>query len=251
MAKVIGLIPVRLESTRLPEKPLKDICGLPMIVHVYKRTIMAKSLDDVYVVTDNKKIAEMIEAHGGKCIMTGTHHETGSDRINEAAEKIDCDYVVNIQGDEALVDPKDIDTIVNAVVNDSKVEIGLLVTPFKKYNSPSDIKTVVDLNNNVMYFSRSDIPSTSRTPNALMLKAYHIVPFKKEFLKKFASWEKTPLEKIEYIEYMRVLEHGHKIKTVKVDSDAVSVDTQDDLDFVRSKMPTDPIFALYKDQIGK
>lgn len=245
--KIVGIIPSRLESTRLPRKPLVDIEGLPMIVHVYLRSIRAKKLDDVFVATDSQEIADIVSSYGGKYIMTSMNHETGTDRIAEAVTNIDCDIVVNIQGDEALVYPEHIDMAIDVLLNDESVNAALLVVPCIEYNSSSHIKTVVDEGMNVMYFSRSDIPSSARYENAPMLKGYHIVPFRKDFLLEFSGWECGKLESIEYCEYMRILEKGFKIKAAYVDSDAVSVDDCETLAYVRKKMIDDALFLTYQD----
>jgi 3-deoxy-manno-octulosonate cytidylyltransferase (CMP-KDO synthetase) len=244
--KVVALLPSRLESSRLPRKALVDICGLPMIVHVYRRCKLATSLDDVFVATDSDEIRQVVEAYGGKVVMTAKHHETGTDRIAEAAEAMDVDIVVNVQGDEALVNPAHIDAVVNVVKDDLSINVGILVNPYSKRNSPSDIKAVLNERNDVMYLSRNDIPSDARTSDAPMLKAYHIIPFRKEFLLKYASWDKGRLERIEYNEYLRILEKGYDIRAVQVESDAVSVDTAHDLEYVRNQMLTDPFFLSYK-----
>jgi 3-deoxy-manno-octulosonate cytidylyltransferase (CMP-KDO synthetase) len=245
MSKAVAIIPARLESSRLPNKALADILGLPMIVHVFKRCLLAKTLDEVYVATDNIKIKDAVESHGGKVIMTSVKHETGTDRIAEAAQNIKADIIVNVQGDEALVNPEYIDKVVNSLVNSSGADVAILVNPFSKKRSPSDIKVVLNENDGVMYLSRADIPSDARVDNTKMLKAYHIVPFRKDFLLKYARWKKTELEKIEFNEYLRILEKGYKIQAVRVKSDAISVDTQQDLEFVRKKMVTDKISAQY------
>lgn len=243
--RIVALLPARLESSRLPRKALVDICGLPMIVHVYRRCLLARTLDDVYVATDNEEIKRVVESYGGKVIMTATTHETGTDRIAEAAAVMDVDIVVNVQGDEALVDPRHIDAVVAAVRDDPLVNVGILVNPYTKRNSPSDIKAVLNEKSDVMYLSRNDIPSDARTPEAPMLKAYHIVPFRRDFLLKYAAWDKGRLERIEFNEYLRILEKGFAIRAVQVESDAVSVDTAQDLEYVRSRMPTDEYFPLY------
>lgn len=245
MSKTIGLIPARMESMRLPGKPLVDICGMPMILHVWQRCRMAQKLDDVAVVTDSDEIRRVVESVGGRVIMTSSHHETGSDRLAEAALHLDHDIVVNIQGDEALVDPVHIDTATDLLASDSEARIGLLVTPYYKRNSPSDIKVVVNLSGDVIYMSRTDIPSDSRQHEPPLLKAYHIVPFRRDFLLKFAELTKGNLEQIEKIEYMRVLEHGYTIVTARVDSAAISVDTVEDLEYVRKTMASDPAFSRY------
>ena len=204
--KVIGMIPARLESSRLPRKALIDIFGLPMVVHTCLRAQMAKKLDDVFLVTDNQLIKKAGEKHNIKVIMTGTHHETGSDRLAEACQKVDCDIVVNVQGDEPLVNPEHIDKIVTPLLEDSSLKISVGVTPYKKRNSKSDIKAVLDMKGNIMYCSRNDIPCDTRTPLKELLKVCFIVPFRREFLIQYSSWEPTPLEKIEHNEYLRVLE---------------------------------------------
>ena len=243
----MGIIPVRLESSRLPGKALKDICGLPMIIHVYERCKMASGLDETYVATDSLEVKKVVEKIGGKVILTNKDHKTGTDRIAEAGKSIDCDIIINIQGDEALLDPLHIELLIKEFPKTIDMcPVGLLVTPFSKFNSPSDIKVVVNKNKEVMYISRNDIPSNSRTDIEFMLKAYHIVPFKKEFLIKYANMERTELEKIEYNEYLRILENGFKIKTFQVKSESISVDTPADLDYVRSIMEKDSIFQGYK-----
>lgn len=242
--KVVGMIPVRLESSRLPEKALCDILGLPMIIHTLKRTQLAKSLDEVYVVTDSSVIKTLVESYQGNVIMTGKQHQTGSDRVAEAATYIEADVIVNIQGDEALVDPEHIDQSVQGLLG-SDAKVSILLTGFKKKNSDGDIKAVVNLKNEIMYLSRNDIPSDARTPVEQMLKAYHVVSFKKDFLIQYSGMPQTPLEKIEFNEYLRILENGYKMQGVLVESDAISVDTQKDLDYVIELMNQDSFFPLY------
>ena len=244
--KVVAILPSRIESSRLPRKALLDICGLPMIVHVFKRCLLAKKLDEVYVATDSNEIKEVVEKHGGRVIMTSSNHQTGTDRIAEAANKIDAEIVVNVQGDEALVNPEYIDKVVDELLKNPDINVGILVNPYFKKNSPSDIKVVLNNNNDVLYASRSDIPSDSRNKDPSKLKAYHIVPFRKPFLLKFSQWEKGTLEEIEFNEYLRILEHGERIRAVLVDSDAVSVDTYEDLEYVRKIMLEDDLFETYK-----
>jgi 3-deoxy-manno-octulosonate cytidylyltransferase (CMP-KDO synthetase) len=246
--KIVGMIPARLESSRLPEKALADICGFPMVVHTFRRSMLAKTLDEVYVATDSDRIRQVVERHGGKVIMTGRHHKTGSDRLAEACQKVDSDIVVNIQGDEPLVHPDHIDAIVEPLIQDPSLQISVGVTPYTKKNSTSDIKAVLDLEGNILYCSRTDLPSDARTTVNRMLKMSFIVPFRKEFLLKYASWAPTPLEQIEYNEYLRVLEHGIKIRAVLVYDAKISVDTPSDLEEVRKLMEKDTIkFEYMKD----
>jgi 3-deoxy-manno-octulosonate cytidylyltransferase (CMP-KDO synthetase) len=245
--RTIAIIPARLQSSRLPNKPLVDICGMPMIVHVFKRCLLAETLDDVYVATDSNEIREVVISNGGKVIMTSSKHKTGTDRIAEASKTLSAEYIVNIQGDEPLVNPEHIDKVVMVLHNNPDINVGILVNKFSKENSISDIKVVLNKYNDVMYFSRSDIPSNARSRHSLMLKAYHVIPFRKEFLLKYAEMERGVLEQVEYNEYLRILEAGYSIRAVKVKSNAISVDYDEDLINVRNIMKEDKFFkdSLY------
>jgi 3-deoxy-manno-octulosonate cytidylyltransferase (CMP-KDO synthetase) len=248
MSKVVAIIPSRLESSRLPKKALADILGIPMIVHVFKRCLFAEKLDEVYVATDSIEIKEVVESFGGKVIMTSSEHQTGTDRIAEAAQTIEADIIVNVQGDEALVNPQYIDKVVSVLQESPQINVAILVNPFNKRNSPSDIKVVLNENNDVMYLSRTDIPSDARVKNPALLKAYHIVPFRKDFLLQYSKWKKSRLEQIEFNEYLRILEKGYTIKAVHVESDSISVDTKEDLDYVIDKMKSDELMPKYSNK---
>ncbi|MEA1984394.1 MAG: 3-deoxy-manno-octulosonate cytidylyltransferase [Euryarchaeota archaeon] len=241
------MVPARLESSRLPEKALIDILGIPMVIHTCKRAELAESLDDVYLVTDSELIKKIGESYNINVIMTGVHHRTGSDRLAEACQYIDCDVVVNIQGDEPLVNPKHIDALVKPLIEDPTLQIAVGVTPYTKMNSTSDIKAVLDLEDNIMYCSRTDLPSNARTPIKETLKMCFIVPFRKHFLLKYASWEPTPLEIIEYNEYLRVLEHCVKMRAVRIKDAKISVDTPEDLEIVKQLMKDDTVKYQYMD----
>lgn len=243
--KIVGMVPARLQSSRLPEKAIIDIEGLPMVIHTCKRAELAGKLDEVYLVTDSEKIKETGEFHNIKVIMTGTHHRSGSDRLAEACASIDCDIVVNIQGDEPLVDPEHIDAIVDPLIMNSALQIAVGVTPYKKKGSMSDIKAVLDLEGNIMYCSRNDLPSDARSTVNEMLKMCFIVPFRKDFLLQYTMWEPTPLETIEFNEYLRVLEHGVKMRAVMINNARISVDTPEDLAVVREMMKEDKIKHRY------
>ncbi|MBN2395872.1 MAG: 3-deoxy-manno-octulosonate cytidylyltransferase [Candidatus Atribacteria bacterium] len=243
--KVVGMVPARLQSSRLPKKALIDIAGMPMVIHTCKRAQLAKSLNEVYLVTDSEVIKQAGESYDIKVIMTGDHHQTGSDRLAEACQYVDCDIVVNIQGDEPLVNPEHIDAIVTPLLEDPSLQISVGVTPYEKKNSVSDIKAVLDLTGNIMYCSRTDLPSDARTQVKEFLKMVFIVPFRKNFLLQYSSWAPTPLEQVEYNEYLRVLEHGIKIRAVKVDGAKISVDTPEDLKEVRRLMAKDELRFKY------
>ena len=243
--KSVIIIPSRLASTRLPKKALKKICGIALIEHVYKRATLSKLVDKVYVATDSYEIADTISKCDGNVIMTSRSHSNGTERIAEAAKSIDADYVINVQGDEALVNPNYIDKCLEALIADNEAHAAILVNKFYKKNSFSDIKVVIDKNSRVLYFSRSDIPSFERAPFDYFLKAYHVVAFKKDFLLKYPLMPVPRLEIVESNEYLRILAQGYTIKSVEVDSSAVSVDTEDDLSYVNSVMRDDPFYKIY------
>jgi len=243
--RAVGMIPARLQSKRLPEKALADILGLPMIVHTCKRAAMAKSLADCYLATDSEKIRDIAQLYGIKAIMTSPDHTCGSDRIAEAIKDISCDIVVNIQGDEPLLYPDHIDAIVGTLKDDPGIKCALGFTDYQRKNSPSDIKAVLDLQGNVLYCSRNDLPSDVYTPVDKLAKLCFLVAFRKSFLLQYASWKPTPLERIEYNEYLRILEHGEKIRAVKIDEAKISVDTKEDLELVRRLMADDELRPRY------
>jgi len=245
--KIVGIIPSRLKSSRVPNKPLQDIAGLPMIVHVYKRACMSSILDEVVVATDSVEIVEIVEKHGGKAVLTSSDHKNGTERIAEVAENMNADLFVLINGDEALLDPEHVQSSVEALTQ-STADASILVLEFNKRNSPGDFKVVVNLHNEVMYISRNDIPSDAHNEVKSMLKAYHILTFTKSFLRIYSRLEKSPLEKIEDHEHLRILENGYKLVAAKVDSNSISVDTPEDLTYVRSQMTNDIHYKHYRDK---
>jgi 3-deoxy-manno-octulosonate cytidylyltransferase (CMP-KDO synthetase) len=202
-------------------------------------------LDDVLVATDSEEIASVIANIGGKAIITGAHHETGIERLCEIEHSIDCDVVVLVNGDEVLLDPAHISDSVNALM-DSDAPTSLLVSKSEQEDDPSNFKVVLNRFNEVMYFSRGDIPSNARKPVPFRYKAYHIISFRKDFLKIYQGLEKTPLERIEGHDHLRMLEHGIKVQAAIVDYAHFSVDTEEDLNSARREMRADPFFALYE-----
>jgi 3-deoxy-manno-octulosonate cytidylyltransferase (CMP-KDO synthetase) len=241
----VGIIPVRLESSRLSNKAILDICGLPMFVHTCKRALLAKTLDEVFLATDNKIISEIANKHNIKVIMTSTTHKNSTERIAEACEKIDCDIIVNIQGDEPLLYPEHIDKIVSPMLIDSTIQVSIGITTFSKNNSPSDIKAVFDLNQDILFFSRNDIPLNYKKHIMDFWKLVFIVPHRKKWVQKYLVWEQTPLELIEDNHFLRLVEHGVKIKAVEVNGAKISVDTQEDLNDVRALMEIDKLKNNY------
>ncbi|MBJ13423.1 MAG: 3-deoxy-manno-octulosonate cytidylyltransferase [Candidatus Marinimicrobia bacterium] len=240
--KIIGIIPVRLESTRLPQKAIADISGLPMFVHTYKRAKLSKTLEEVYLATDSLEIKKIASDYSIKTIMTSTSHKNSSERIAEACKAIDCEIVVNIQGDEPLLYPEHIDKIIHPMINDNNIQVSIGITRFNKQESTSDIKAAIDLNNNILYCSRADIPHSYNSINQPMWKLVFIVPHRKECIMNYLKWNQTPLELIEDNHFLRLIENGISIKAVEVIGAKISVDTKEDLNEVRSLMKKDSLF---------
>ena len=231
---VVGVIPARMGSSRFPGKPLALIHGLPMIEHVYKRSAMSM-LDELYVATCDTEIAEAVEQFGGKAIMTDVCHERCTDRVAEAVEDMDVDIVVIIQGDEPLVYPDMIDQAVKSSNIDSDAD----------FMDPNEVKVVVDNASYAMYFSREPIPSSKKYADRYArYKQVCIMPFRKDFLLKYTKLEPTPLEIIESVDMLRILEHGYKVKMVLTDRKTFSVDTPEDLVKVEWIMNNDPLTKL-------
>lgn len=243
--KVIGVIPSRLSSSRLSKKPLAEISGIPMIAHVIERSKLCKGLDDLYIATDSIEICEVAKQHNCKYFLTSKDHATGTDRIGEIISLIDADIIVNIQGDEALVRPSDIEASFKLLIDRPNLDMGMLATNFNKSSSPSDIKVILNQLNEIICFSRGDIPYQQNSNSKNFLKAFHVVSFRKKALKNFCSLEQTPIEKIESIEYMRAVENNIKIGCKVVESNAISVDTPTDLEIVKKLMKEDQLSKKY------
>lgn len=252
---IIGIIPARLASSRLPRKPLAEILGMPMLGHVFLRSKLASILDEVYVATCDQEIVEYITKIGGKAIMTSDSHERASDRTAEALLKIEketgklADIVVMIQGDEPMVTPEMIDAAVQPLLNDKNINIVNLMANMnsqEEHEDPAEVKVVVDKNNFALYFSREPIPSRKKgATNVSMLKQVCIIPFRRDFLLEYNNMEQTPLEIIESVDMNRLLENGIKIKMVMSSEDSYSVDTISDLENVNKRMKNDPLLLKY------
>ncbi|MBL7074342.1 3-deoxy-manno-octulosonate cytidylyltransferase [candidate division KSB1 bacterium] len=253
---IIGIIPARMASTRFPGKPLAEILGTPMLGHVYFRSRMSATLNDLYVATCDHEIVDYISSIDGKAIMTKDTHERASDRTAEAMLKIESetgshiDIVVMIQGDEPMVFPEMIDASVRPLVNDKRIMVSNLMAPLKnraEHEDPNEVKVVVDRENFALYFSREPIPSWKKGAETLpMLKQVCIIPFQRDFLIKFNELEQTTLEEIESVDMLRILEHGYQVKMIEVDMDTYSVDTIEDLKRVEKLMEKDSLIAKYE-----
>jgi 3-deoxy-manno-octulosonate cytidylyltransferase (CMP-KDO synthetase) len=247
---VLAVIPARMASSRFPGKPLADIMGLPMVEHVRRRTALCPLIRDVVVATCDREILEAVAACGGKAVMTASTHERGTDRIAEAARSIACDVVLNVQGDEPLVRPEMFEPLLAPLLNDPEVLCTNLVTEIvdeAEFESPDVVKTVFDTRGDVIYFSREPIPSRSKA-GRIAFKKYKqlgIIAFRSGILQRFATLPATPLERIESVDMMRLIEHGYPIRVVETPFQSIGVDTPSDLAQAVETMKRDPLFPTY------
>ena len=230
--KVLCIIPARYASTRLPGKPLRDIAGKPMIVRVYERAAAARLVQDVIVATDDERIRAAVAAHGGRAVMTRADHATGTDRLAEVAEKMtEYDLIINVQGDEPLIDPAVIDALVEPFLSDAALSMATVKTALaveEDITNPNNVKVITDCAGNALYFSRARIPY-ARNPGAKVYKHIGIYAYRRDFLFAYARMEQTPLELSESLEQLRALENGHRIRVVETDAVFIGVDTEEDL----------------------
>ncbi|MDD5555952.1 MAG: 3-deoxy-manno-octulosonate cytidylyltransferase [bacterium] len=230
----VGIIPARWGSTRFPGKALAETGAGPLIRLVHDAARAARSLARVVVATDDERIAAAVRSFGGEAAMTSGAHRSGSDRAAEAAGRIDCDVVVNIQGDEPLIGAAAIDAAVEALRREPALGAATLATPLEDdaaADDPHTVKVVTDAAGNALYFSRAAIPWGG---GARRLKHIGLYAFRKEFLLRFTRWPATPLEEAERLEQLRILERGERIRVVETPFDSVGVDTPEDLDRVRA-----------------
>ena len=253
---IISIIPARMGSSRFPDKPMKYILDIPMIGHVYKRVKMSKILSEVYVATCDKEIFDYIVSIGGKAVMTSDSHERCADRCAEAMLKVEeqtgkkCHIMVLVQGDEPLTFPQMIDEAVEPMLKDENINITNLVADMdteEEFNNPNEVKVVMDSKNNALYFSREPIPSKKKTKMKIpMKKQVCIIPFRRDFLLEYNEMKPTPLEEIESVDMMRILENGGKVKMCATKYLTKAVDTEKDLDLVCKMMKEDKLYEIYK-----
>lgn len=251
----IAIIPARMASSRFPGKPMSLIHGIPMIGHVYFRTRMCTMINETYVATCDQEIYDYIESIGGKAVMTADTHERCTDRTAEAMLRIEeqtgekTDIVVIVQGDEPMVTPEMIDQSVTPMIEESSIEVVNLMARIKtveEFEDPNEVKVVVGLNGNAMYFSREPIPSRKKGVSQVpMLKQVCVIPFRRGYLLKFNSMPETPLECVESVDMMRILENGEQVRMVMTDAETLSVDTLEDLKRVESLMKGDQLLKKY------
>ena len=232
---VVIVIPARYGSTRLPGKPLVSLAGKPMIQRVYERAKMAERAYRVIVATDDERIVKAVKGFGGEARMTRADHRTGTERVAEVAARENGDLFVNVQGDEPLLDPAAVDTAVEALLEEPPAAIATVATPIRTppdIMDPNVVKTVLDFENNGLYFSRAPIPWVRDSASKIQvrhLKHLGLYVFQRDALLEYPTLPQGELERIEQLEQLRWLENGWKIRVAEVAHDAVSVDVPEDV----------------------
>ena len=250
MIQAIGVIPARYGATRFEGKLLKDLCGKPVIQHVYERAKKAKLLDDLLVAADDDRIVKAVEGFGGKVVFTSKSHSTGTDRLTEVVNDIDVKTIVNIQGDEPLIQPLLIDDLVRAM-QDPGEKNTVMATVVKKshsieeFKSPDVVKALVDQKGWAIYFSRSPIPTLLKldAEKSFFYKHIGIYAYNKDFLFQFKKLPKSYLEKNEKLEQLRALEAGYRIRVIETQYETVGVDTPEDLELAKALIEKEGVNA--------
>ena len=237
--RIVAVIPARYAATRFPGKVLAPILGKPMLQWVFEQTQKAACLDDVWIATDHPEVQRVAESFGARVILTSPTARSGTDRIAEAVEMEPVDIVVNVQGDEPMIDPGAIDAAIEPFFTDEQLQVSTLVRPAQSLEEMQDINTarvIFDQNHFAIYFTRGIIPYNRDEPDRShwldhfkYFQHVGLYVYRKEFLLKFAGWEESQLEKIEKLEQLRILEHGYKIKVVETDYVPICVDVPEDI----------------------
>jgi 3-deoxy-manno-octulosonate cytidylyltransferase (CMP-KDO synthetase) len=254
-SRIVAIIPARYASTRLPGKPLVDIAGVPMILRVVRRARRVPAIDRVIVATDDHRVLDTVTAAGEEALMTASEHRTGTDRLAEVAAKLDAEIIINVQGDEPLIDPATIESALSPLLEDQSIVMSTTCEPIESPEdviNPNVVKVVTDRAGFAIYFSRSPIPfprsevlkygslqeALRAQPELLQFYAKHtgLYVYRREFLLKFTRLAPTKLEEVEALEQLRVIENGYKIKVVRVKDRSIGVDTPEDLERVREEI---------------
>ncbi len=243
--KILTVIPARYASTRFPGKMVAQVAGKPVVLHTYERACQAKLVSEAVIALDDDRIAQALDPFGVPYIMTRVDHPSGTDRIAEVAEKTDADIIVNVQGDEPLIDPNTIDRCIQPLLDDPDLPMSTAMCPItdpELIANPNAVKVVCDTRGRALYFSRCPVPFIRDDKNRgdqcyyLHLGLY---VYRRDFLIEYAKWPVTPLEQLESLEQLRALENGYPIAVVKTTYDGVGVDSPEDLELVRAELEAD------------
>ena len=232
------VIPARYGSTRLPGKPLVDIAGKPMIQHVYERALRVRGINAVWVATDDARVADAVESFGGRYVITTPDHQSGTDRLAEVMDQVQAGVYVNLQGDEPLIRPGDVETLVNGMLADRSVAVGTLYHRImaEEAKNPDAVKVVLGDNSDALYFSRAPIPYPRELDEAVYFKHVGVYAYRREVLAGYAALAQPMIERAEKLEQLRLLAAGLRIRAFEVEPGGPGVDTPETLAVVRSLM---------------
>lgn len=234
--RVVAVIPARMASSRFPGKPLVPIAGLPMIEHVRRRVELCASVDEVIVATCDRDIAAVVEDAGGRAVMTHDRHDRCTTRVEEAVQDVAGDVVLIVQGDEPLVMPSTIELIARALLDEPEVQCANLLSVLAESDlrDPDVVKAAVDQSGWIMFLSRAEIPFYREKAPCPVFRQTGIMGFTRDLLRIFTSLPETPFERVESVDMLRLLEHGHRIRAVTTMSGTVGVDRPEDVDRVEA-----------------
>ena len=233
--KILAIIPARYASTRFPGKPLAEIAGKPMIQHVWEQVRKTCRIDEVLIATDDQRIFDAAQDFGAEAVMTRSDHQTGTDRMVEVVKQKNCRWVMNVQGDEPLIFPDDLDRLIEKAEADAETKAATLIFPIsdpEKLQNPNIVKVVLNQKNQSLYFSRSLIPfpRSEQDREFPVWRHLGVYMFRRDFLLEFHQWPQTPLEKLEQLEQLRILENGETLLCVEAESEGVGVDMPEDIE---------------------
>jgi 3-deoxy-manno-octulosonate cytidylyltransferase (CMP-KDO synthetase) len=242
--KCIAIVPARMASTRFPGKPLVEIAGLPMIEHVRRRALLAEGIDDVVVATCDEEIAAVVNAAGGKSVLTADTHERSTERVAEAMESLEGEVVVVAQGDEPLLLPSDLELVASPFRDEEGVESVTLLSPLEgkaDFDNPNIVKAICDQRGRIMLYSRAPIPYFQKEGEGPVYRETGIRAFQADFLQAYVNLPETPFERIEAVDMMRLREHGHQVLGVVTDGVTLGVDHPEEVDRIERELRDDPL----------
>lgn len=242
--RVLGVVPARYASTRFPGKIIANLAGKPLVLHAYERARRALLLDDVLIAADDERVASVVAQYGARVVMTRPEHATGTDRIAEAVAGDPADIVVNIQGDEALIDPTTIDDAVRPLLDQPEIMMSTArrqITDPALVANPNIVKVICDQRGRAIYFSRSPIPyirdaADQGAASECYWQHIGLYVYRREFLLRFAALPQTPLERLEKLEQLRAIEHGIPIAVIDTEYEGRGVDVPEDLEWARAQL---------------
>jgi len=248
--KIVAVIPARMGSSRFPGKPLVPILGKPMIEHVYRRVALCDQLDATIIATCDEEIRQAAEGFGASVIMTSDRHERASDRVAEAARRLDADLIVMVQGDEPMIFPDMIDAAIAPFHEDGTISCVNLSRRLENpddYKNPNTIKVVSDLRSNAMYMTRAPVPTLAKTgiADTHVCKQVCVIVFTRDELEAYSQLAPTPLETYESIDMLRLMEHGRPVRMVPTERDTLAVDCPEDVLRVEEQLRRAPLISTY------